>query len=94
MGMSIDDFCRCTPLEFSKIAEQWSMRQEALSRERWEQARFLAVVMLQPYTKKALKGTDITRFPWDEGKEAEGGVPKGTSSRELFEECLKRTGNG
>lgn len=51
-----------------------------------DQTRFLVTAMLQPYSKKTLKATDIVRFPWD--KDAE--VPKGTSSRERMEEVRKR----
>lgn len=93
--MSIEDFCRCTPFEFSKIVEQWNSHQEILSRLGWEQTRFLAVAMLQPYSKKTLKATDIVVFPWerDEKMKQDGDIPKGTSSKELFEECLRRTGN-
>lgn len=52
-----------------------------------DQTRFLVTAMLQPYSKKTLKTTDIVRFPWDEKKEE---VPKGTSSRERMEEVRKR----
>lgn len=52
-----------------------------------DQTRFLATAILQSYSKKTLKATDIVRFPWDEKKEE---VPKGTSSRERMEEVRKR----
>ena len=54
-----------------------------------DQTRFLVTAMLQPYSKKTLKATDVVRFPWDEKKEE---VPKGTSSRERMEEVRKRLG--
>lgn len=85
--MSLEDFERCTPFEFNAIAEQWHEHQERVSRAGWEQTRFLATAILQPYSKKALKPADIVRFSWDETVNA---VPKGTSSRERMEEVAKR----
>lgn len=87
VGMSLEDFERCTPLEFNEVMLQWRENQERIARAAWDQTRFLATAMLQPYSKKTLKATDIVRFPWDEKKEE---VPKGTSSRERMEEVRKR----
>lgn len=85
--MSLDDFERCTPFEFNAIAEQWHEHQDRENRIGWDQTRFLATAMLQPYSKRALKPTDVARFPWDDTK---NDVPKGTSSRERMEEVAKR----
>ena len=85
--MSLDDFERCTPFEFNAIAEQWQEAQDRASRTGWDQTRFLATAMLQPYSKKALKPTDAARFPWDDTTKE---VPKGTSSRERMKEVAKR----
>lgn len=87
VGMSLEDFERCTPFEFNEVMLQWRENQERIVRTTWDQTRFLATVMLQPYSKKTLKATDIVLFPWDEKKEE---VPKGTSSRERMEEVRKR----
>lgn len=64
--MSLQDFDRCTPLEFEKIFEIWHENQQAAVRISWEQTRQLAVCMLQPWAKKTLKETDVMQFPWDE----------------------------
>ena len=77
------------PFEFNEVMLQWREDQERIDRTTWDQTRFLATAMLQPYSKKTLKATDIVRFPWDEKKEE---VPKGTSSRERMEEVRKRLG--
>ena len=63
--MSYDDFCRCTPCQFAKILEQWKRREESRSRDSWEQTRFLAATVLQPYSMKALKPTDVATFRWE-----------------------------
>ncbi len=84
--MSLQDFERCTPLEFSRIVEQWQKREEERMKLSWEQTRFLAVTNLSPYSKKALKPTDIMQFPWDKKTE----VRKGTSSYERMTELEKR----
>ena len=65
IGMSIDDFCRCTPLEFSAIAEGWNEGEQARQRAAWERTRMQCTCMLQPYSKKGLKPTDVMRFDWD-----------------------------
>jgi len=49
MGMSLQDFDLCTPLEFEKIFERWRLQAESDVRRSWEQTRQLAVVILQPY---------------------------------------------
>lgn len=87
IGMSLDDFERCTPFEFNAIALKWREDQERHEHTDWERARFIATAVLQPYSKNTLKPTDVVRFPWDE-KEQE--VPKGTSSRERMQEILRR----
>lgn len=84
MGMSLTDFCHCTPHEFHCIYSHWERTQ---LRQPWERARFLACCMLQPYSKKALKATDMCRFGWDTPEQQ---VPVQESTRERFEELKKR----
>ena len=59
-------------------------------REPWEQNRFLACCILQPWSKKALKVTDICRFEWD--SRADERATTAVSTRERFEELKKRVG--
>ncbi len=70
MGMSLQDFDRCTPLEFERIFEMWHEAQLLSFRTSWEQTRQLAVCILQPYAKKELTPTDVIEFEWDEPKAA------------------------
>ena len=89
VGMSREDFERCTPFEFTEVMQQWRENQERIDRTTWDQTRFLATAMLQPYSRKALKATDVVKFTWDDKTEE---APKGTSSRERMEEVRKRIG--
>lgn len=84
--MSLQDFDRCSPSEFDEVCRQWELTHV---RDPWERARFLACCMLQPYSKKTLRVTDVCRFDWD--KEPSGhGQPHGGSTRERFEELVER----
>lgn len=85
--MSLQDFEQCTPFEFSKIVEQAQKKEEERVKLSWNQTRFLALTNLSPYSKKALKPTDIMEFPWDNN---ETQVRKGTSSYERMKELEKR----
>lgn len=88
VGMSMDDFDRCTPSEFSAIMEQWGRQRKENVKLTWEQARFLATCFLQPYSRKTLKSTDVARFSWD----ADSGptVEKGHGSIERMKELEAR----
>ena len=69
IGMSVDDFCRCSPLEFQAIAKAWKERTEQTVRQQWEQARMLCLCSLQPYTTRKMQPTDVMQFPWDGGQD-------------------------
>lgn len=82
MGMSLDDFDRCTPLEFERIFEIWHEAQEMDYRTGWEQTRQLACCILQPYSKKALRPTDVMEFAWDKPKKKKAVREKTPAERE------------
>lgn len=93
MGMSIDDFDRCTPLEFEKIFEKWHEVVQWRYRTSWEQTRQLAVVILQPYAKKTLESRDVMEFSWDQPKKTTP-VKKTRKEREvekLHYEAVKKS---
>lgn len=96
--MSLSDFERCTPSEFSAVAGRWRDHQDGLARRGWERTRFLAAVTLQPYSRKPVRPEDVARFPWDEGNSTSGGAPQGPpSTRERMEEIaarVRRAGSG
>ena len=86
MGMSLDDFCRCTPGEFRAVYDSWFSNQEMLMHRDWEVGRYIATMAVQPYSKTALKPIDMITFPWENNNGNGAAVPKGTSSKEKMEE--------
>ena len=95
IDMSLDDFCRCTPLEFSAIAEGWNEGEQARQRAAWERARLQCTCMLQPYSKKRLEPQDVLKFEWDNqiadaSKKAERLTTK--QIRERFENAKREQG--
>lgn len=90
IGMNLDDFRRCTPAEFSVIYRFWLQHDERNVQNDWEQTRFLACCMLQPYSKKKLSPTDVCRFSWERKREQE--AKKEVSTKERFEEIAKKWG--
>ena len=68
MGMSLADFCRCTPSEYEKVWALWRKREEEKERQAWERTRTQCLCMLQPWSEKRLEARDVMQFPWDENK--------------------------
>ena len=87
VGMSMKDFDRCTPLEFSEIAKAWHCHQEALMHMSWEQTRYLMTSIMQPSNSKKLNPRDVMIFEWD--KKTPPKVVE-RSTRERMEEIRKR----
>lgn len=80
MGMSLADFYALTPFEFSEAYKVWMQKCE--ERGAWERVRFALSCLLQPYSRRRLKLSDIAHFHWDlQHKER--------STRERFEEIVK-----
>lgn len=65
IGMSMQDFERCTPSEFKATFDAWNGGRERLERGEWERVRMSCLCSLQPYSKKKLRPTDIMEFPWE-----------------------------
>lgn len=92
MGMSRDDFCRCTPSEFYAAYGAWNDMRQQRERAEWERARMQCLCALQPYSKKQLSARDVMRFPWDEEARSEEGKVKSEESisrEELMERYKK-----
>ena len=81
MGMSRNDFCRCTPSEFYAAWEAWSEVRSMDERARWERMRMQCLCTLQPYSKKKLTARDVMRFPWEESEERREKGEESPSSR-------------
>ena len=71
IGMSREDFERCTPFEFYKAWERWAEAKRDAERNEWERTRVLALFAIQPYAKNNLQAHDILPFPWDEMSQAD-----------------------
>ena len=52
--------------------------EERAYRVSWEQARWVAAMVIQPHTKKSVKPTDLARFPWERA----GGEPPKAANKE------------
>ncbi len=87
VGMSMQDFDRCTPFEFSEIVTAWHRLHESRMHQSWEQTRFLITGIMQPFCKDRLNPRDVMVFDWDEKKPPKA-VAK--STRERMEEIKRR----
>lgn len=63
--MSLDDFCLCTPSEFSKIYESWRKREEYMAHLAWETTREEIVSIYQMMSGKQLDRHKVMPFDWD-----------------------------
>lgn len=89
IGMSLDDFCRCTPSEFRAIYDAWQLQQ----RSGWEQFRMLAMFIYAPYNKKKQRASDVWPLPWDnERKEEEREQLSREEREERYRKAAERYG--
>lgn len=89
VGMSRDDFERCTPSEFAEAARQFSERVESRYRTGWEQTRTLVVSVANFFSEHPLEARSAFPLPWDQ--ETKTATPKGSSSYERMKELEKGT---
>ena len=68
MGMSMDDFCRCTPSEFGQVWSAWNGMEQQRERSAWERMRMESIASLQPWSRKTLRPADVMPLPWDNEK--------------------------
>ncbi|MGL4518450.1 MAG: hypothetical protein ACRCUJ_01760 [Phocaeicola sp.] len=87
IGISLTDFDRLTIEEFEEVAAHW---ERFHVRDSWEQARFTACASLQPYSKKALKVTDVCKFSWEQIAKSAHLQAAEASTKERFDEIVKR----
>ena len=93
IGLSLDDFCRCTPAEFSAIHQCWADNERRKERGAWERTRMQCTTMLQPYSRHRLDPEDVLRFEWD-GDHGDDDTEKLTAKeiRERFEKVKREQG--
>lgn len=91
LGMSLRDFERCTPFEFQSIFDAWSRRLEGAEHAEWDRIRYMCMCILQPYSKKKLRPTDVVVFPWERKSEPVEVLSK-EEQEARYEAALKRYG--
>lgn len=87
IGMSLQDFDQCTPLEFNEIYECWSKERQMQIRNDWERTRQLTVRLLLPYSQKALKAEDVMEFVWDKKNDGDAVANKEKTREEIEAEA-------
>lgn len=92
IGMSREDFERCTPIEFYRAWERWAEARRNAERSEWERTRVLALFYIQPYTKGNVHAHDILPFPWDEEQTAKREEVDREEFNARFEAAKKRYG--
>lgn len=92
IGMSREDFERCTPFEFYKAWERWAEAKRDAERNEWERTRVLALFAIQPYAKSNLQAHDVLPFPWDEKLEEKREEVSKDEFNARFEAAKKRYG--
>lgn len=87
MRLSLADFDALTPDEFAAV---YNAFERAHVREPWERARFVACSSLQPWSRRSLSVRDICHFAWDDDPTPDRQPHATASTRERFEEIVKR----
>lgn len=96
MGMTHDEFCKCTFPEFESIYKAWHEMEESRYRSAWERGRTLATIIIQPHLSKKITPRQLLPLPWDKQKsnptpEAPELTPE--QRRQRFEEVARRLGD-
>lgn len=68
IGISLQDFERCTPSEFRAVFDAWHERVQKLERNEWEQTRFLGACVVRYSAKRILDVRDVLPLPWDKAE--------------------------
>lgn len=92
IGMSYDDFCRCTFGEFESICRAWREMNDSRTRDSWERARTVAAICIQPHVKRRISPRQLIPLPWDKEKEiprSEARELTAEEKRKRFEELIK-----
>lgn len=96
IGLSHDDFCKCTFGEFESICSAWREMNEAQHRDSWERARTLAAICIQPHVKKKITPRQLLPLPWDKKRQPRRSEAPGLTDeekRKRFEEVARRLGD-
>ena len=95
IGMSHDDFCKCTFGEFESISKAWREMTENSSRDQWERTRTLAAICIQPHVRKRITPRQLLPLPWDNKNSVRRKNPPITPEERIkrFEEVAHRLGD-
>lgn len=93
--MSVPDFRFLTPDEFNQIVKYHVRANETMFQNEWERARFISLYSLAPYSKKALKPSDVCMFDWEKNKPVKTDLSNEEKeySRKRIKELGERWGN-
>lgn len=70
LGMSYDDFSRCTLIQLRAAVKAHREYSESVRRDAWERTRWEAMVTVQPHVKRRLSLRDLP-LPWDDERRGE-----------------------
>lgn len=90
VGMSREDFERCTPLEFTRIVQAANEKAEVAIRAGWEQTRAQVISVANLFSKKPINMRKAWPLPWDNETGNAAEVRKGKSSADRMREIAGR----
>lgn len=91
MGMSLRDFCSCTPSEFEAIYKAWRECEDRKNHSSWEMTREIVMTYAQIHSKKLLDRKKVLPFPWDKVRNNKTNAQRSTKDR--METVLARLKN-
>lgn len=95
IGMSYDDFCKCTFGEFESICKAWREVTDGQNRDAWERARTVAAIAIQPHIKRKITPRQLLPLPWDKAPQrhkAETPQLTAEEKQKRFEDMARRLG--
>lgn len=95
VGLSVADFDRLTPDEFSAIADAWQQNRDNADRTAWEIARTSAAILIRPHITRSVTPERLLPLPWDKpAAEAQKKAPRLTKEQQdaRFKEIVQRLG--
>ena len=91
--LSLDDFERLTPEEFSSICKAYREQCESDYKDNWERMRMQAAITIQPHIKSKLTPQKLLPFPWEQRKKRQPKISQAEAEKR-FEKLMARKNNG
>lgn len=70
IGISYNDFCRCTPDELEAIFKAYGEAQSEREKDAWERMRISTAIGVQPHVKRKITPKSLIPLPWDNKNKA------------------------